>query len=108
MLEIEALDDVGDVSSLIDMNGMSKHVLMYLKTNVVVHWSMNNFKHALKMVNNSIKVLSIGSTDYTIIHEDANDEIDGVGGSKSVVYAGISIECFKKTSNVSTALVIRL
>lgn len=55
--QLKLFDNVKDIASLVDKSNMSVRIAMSLKSNVIIHRPVGNFKHTCKVLNNNIKVL---------------------------------------------------
>ena len=54
LVQIEALQDIRNVTGLMDMDNVSKGVVMNLEAHVVIHWPVCNLEHALKMCDDGV------------------------------------------------------
>ena len=95
LVQVEPGENVGDVASLIDEYGVRERVAMYLETNIVVHWTMCYFEGGLKMVDDGIEICLCRGTNYTVVDEYPDDEIDRVGRGEAVIHTGIGVTCGK-------------
>ena len=90
-VKLKTLKDVRNIASLIDKNSMVGEITMNLETHIIIHRPVSDFEHAEKMLDNRIEILSVCSTNDAIIHVYADNEVDGVICSRTIVYTGISI-----------------
>lgn len=64
---------------------------MNLKSNVIIHRPVSNFKHICKVLNNNIEVLFFGGAHDSIIDANADNEVNKISGSRFVVDTCICI-----------------
>lgn len=90
-IQIVPFEDMSNITSLINENGMRRRVLVNLEAHVVVHDDMCHLEHGREVLNYNVKITFIGGTNNAVIHENTNDEINFVSISDAIINTTISI-----------------
>ena len=90
-VQMKPVEDISNITSLINKNGIRRLDLVNLEADDVVHSAVCLLEHSREVLNDVVKIVFACGTNNPIINNNTVDEVNFAGSSHAIINAAIRV-----------------